>query len=105
MEFQAPPSAPAFEGANPMRVARSRLGALARWIGELASDRRSALRIVYVYDTDVITTYSRPELGAPYFALLRDEATARRDFQKPAVERAALLCTYDLRQQDLGGAQ
>ena len=96
MEFQAPASAPAFEGANPMRVARSRLGALARWIGELASDRRSALRIVYVYDTDVITTYSRPELGAPYFALLRDEATARRDFHKPAVERAALLCTTEV---------
>jgi len=64
--------------ATALGDARKRLGIVGEWIDDFAGDPQArGTSLVYVFDTDVLTMYSRPELGASYCALLRDEADAR----------------------------
>jgi hypothetical protein len=74
-----------------MRVseARQRLSQVGQWIAAVESDREQAAdrerqaksRIVFVFDTDVITMYSNPDLGSQYCAMLRSADSAREDKQ------------------------
>jgi hypothetical protein len=56
--------------------ARERLDEVRIWVDDFAAD--SDTRLIYVFDTDVITLYSRPSIRSNYAALLRSEPDARR---------------------------
>lgn len=71
------------EGSRDYRAAtqsaRERLAEVGAWVEEFSSDfsGENAASVIYVFDTDVITMYSRPSLQSNYAALLRSEQTAR----------------------------
>lgn len=61
---------------NALASVRERLDEVRTWVDDFASD--SDANLIYVFDTDVITMYSRPSVMSNYAALLRSEPDARR---------------------------
>lgn len=63
--------------------ARKRLAQVGQWVEDFAHDLASdhAASIIYVFDTDVITMYSRPALNAYCTTLLRSDTQSRSAFR------------------------
>lgn len=91
------------ENAASVSAARDRLRTVGRWIGEWNRDAQSGHRIVCVFDTDVLTMYSRADRSASYCALLREEGASRRDLGRRSAERNGLLREAEVRLAEIIG--